>query len=295
MTCPSVRLNSEDTWRKPPGTEDDLRRPNFPKFPRIPVPDSGPEDYRPIPPELEPAPWPDVPGDDPEPEYDPERDPLGPYEPYREPPREPPGSPGEPPGEPGGGDEPGEPPLETPDGIDLEQFERGFEDNDDFFHEDYDSPDDEEPRLTPQTQEQESGQNVRLYNLWFKDQGLDLQRGRLPGLSVNTSGLLSPQLRSMLDARLLMEYQEAERYYANLYAKVFVLRNSGVSATDSEPYTPRVREQESRGGLSEGDLQTAAGLAITGIGIAASLGFLYRSRSGNARANIGGILSLEQY
>lgn len=291
MSCPSVRLNSEDTWPGP-GGPDDLVKPRFPRLPRIPVPDFGDGYYRPIPPELEP---PEVPGDppgdggddvDPEPPYDPEKDPLGPYEPYKEPPREP----GEPPGGP-----PEDPPLETPEGIDLEQFDRGFEDNDSFFHEDYETPDDEEPRLTPQTQEQEAGQNARLYNLWFKNIGQDLIRGQLPGLNANIGSLLRPELRASLDASLLAEYSKAENYYAGLFSTAFGSQRRGVGVRELDSYTPRVRDQASRGGLSDDGLRTAAGLAITGIGIAASFGFLYRSRLGNSIANIGGILSLEQF
>ncbi len=294
MSCPSQRPNSEDTWPRGPG--DRLPKPRFPR---------GPKGRRIIPPELIPplTPADKPPGPLDPPNLDP-KDTLGDdfrdwvermidederlrelEKPEFEDPQREPGQP----------DSPDEPGLETPDGIDLEGFEDGFEDREDFFHEDYeiDDPDDEEPKLTLQPQEQESGQNARLFNLWFQGMGQYLVQQQLPGLGVNTGKLLQPALRSMLDQDLALEYQRAENYYANLFSQVFTQQSTGGKAQKAQLFTPKVRP-ESRGGFSDGDLQVAAGVAITGIGILASYGFLYRGGRGGfvGRGAVSGLLDL---
>ncbi len=294
MTCPSVRPNSEDTWPKPPATEDELKQPNFP---RIRMPDlRGPRTpRRPIPDELvpprpptDPPPRPNgEPGEPPDPNEPPQWPPEWPDEDgYRRPTYD------DPPGQ--GPDFPDETPDETvidrqydpdssslksPDGIDLEQWEIGFEDNDSFFHEDYDLPDERPKDLTLLPQTQEIEQNARLLNLWFKNLGTGLIRGQLPNLNVNIGALLQPQLRNMLEANLKTEYARAENYYASLFAKVFSQQKNGGTSSTPE-LSPHPGYQTVPGSLTEADLQVAAGVAITGIGIAASYGFLYRGGRG---------------
>lgn len=291
MSCPSVRLNSEDTWPTPPGG-DDLVQPRFPRvrFPRGPGPDADNP-----PPKTYPDPYK-------RPEWDEVDDPVyEPPDPRIPPDLVPPEPPGDPPDFPGVDPldepvvdlpDPDEPGLETPEGIDLEQFEEGFEDSDDFFHEDYETPDEDENRLTPQRQEQEAGQNARLMNLWFKGIGRDLIQGQLPGLTVNTVILQQARLKRMLDERLLTEYAKAESYYANLFSMEFLQRSTGGKEGELQSYTPRVREQGTHGGFSDGDLRTAAGVAVTGVGILASYGFLRYGRGFHARGAVSTLMDL---
>ncbi len=294
MTCPSARLNSEDTWPGPYDGPQDFDLPDLvtPSFPRDP---KGRE--RPIPDDLvppDPPRWGDgrnkVVEEDPEGTEDDDPDGGNPS-PYEEPREMPEG--------------PEAPHLETPDGIDLEQFDEGFEDSDDFFHEDYETdgdfdfdfetPDDEQQKLRLQTQEQEAGQNARLLNTWFKNIGQGLILGQLPGLNRNTGSLLPGAQRRMLETLLAREYALAENWYASLYSTVFVKQRTGESGAASESFTPKVRST-SPGGFSDSDLRTVAGAAITAIGLAASYGLIYRGRLGISGITAqGGILGLEQY
>ncbi len=259
--------------KDPPGEQPrhvpkPFRRPGY----KFPLPEDEPTAIEP--PRVDPF----------EPMPDPEGDPF-----FKEPDRPPEI---EVPPEPGVDPDGGEPPLETPDGVSLEEFEKGFEDNDDFFHEDY-SPDEDEVRLTPQTQEQESGQNARLLNLWFRNFGQDLIRGQLPGLNANIGQLLQPRLRALLEANLLTEYAIAEIYYANLFAKVFGQQRNGGEQTGKRLFLPRANQAD-RGFVSDAELRVAAGVAITGLGLLASYGFLYRGGRGGfvGRGAVSGLLDL---